>query len=104
MLLLSSSLRTSSQRLPPSRLNCTVPMRVSTAVMAMASTTTPSGSVMEPSTTRPATLMPAGLAALAAMLGKAGEALAFNTGGPEVTATTALGLESTLSSVPPPSA
>ena len=65
---------------PPSVLYCQVPRLASSPVIAMASTGEPSGSVMLPSTTSDATVMPAGLVAPSRTRGIVGMAAALSTG------------------------
>ncbi len=74
------SVRTARQLAPLSRLYCQLPRLVSSSPMTIASVA-PSRSVMLPSTTRAATLMPAGLAAFSAIVAKAGEKPELRTGG-----------------------
>ena len=69
-----------SQFVPPSRLNCHVPRLASTAVIAIASDATPSGSPMLPSTTSAATVTPDGFVAPSSTLPSVGLALPSSTG------------------------
>src|SRR3989338_3394002 len=64
----------------PSSEYCQAPFVVSTAVIAMASTAVPSGSVIEPSTIISATVFPAGLVVSSSIVVKVGLAAAFKRG------------------------
>ena len=77
---LADGLPKASQVLPSSTLYCQVPLVLSTAVTAMASTALPSGSVMLPSTMIAATVSPAGLARSSAMVVSTGDTAALSTG------------------------